>query len=153
MTRIQDAIFNRKAIMATVFCCVVAIGRLCWFTVESDNKIHAAIVITRSIEKFISLEKRWPASWDELEKHAVDGPTRSWPKDRPFFVERIEVDFAADLESVGNSNPNEFNAVRIRGNGYEGAKKHVRYYFPKLIWQANNIATGCLSPPHGSPND
>lgn len=119
----------RRVAMALAVFVVAALAAGAWVayvavttSLESEHTLHATYFAVALVEDFVATHHRWPADWDDLERHPRPPDARwyrDWPDDADELRRRVAIDFDADPESVARQPPMEFTAIRPIGPYYE----------------------------------
>jgi len=106
-------------------------------SLQAEENLHATLFAIRLVEQFVHEHGRWPKSWSELEKMTFPSEAPSplngdltvariggahgyvWPNQSPHLQECVVVDFTADVNTIINQPPIQFNAIKPNGPYYE----------------------------------
>lgn len=97
-------------------------------SLDAERNLEATRFVIRLVEKFVKNNKRWPASWQELEalkppNHlqseqlaAMFGP---WPGCAEEVKKRVTINFQADVKDIVSRDRMVFEAIKPNGRHYE----------------------------------
>jgi hypothetical protein len=91
-------------------------------SLRAERTLQATIFTVRLVEVFVAKHKRWPRSWEELERLSVSADLPQsfrWPQDSAEVRQRVTIDFEADLREIARQDPMTFTAIRPIGPHYE----------------------------------
>jgi hypothetical protein len=104
---------------------------------RAEHNLHSTLYVVRLVDEFVYENKRWPESWDELEKLKFTGNAYTprngelnalriggaiefqWPDSSLTMQRRVEIDFNADLNDIAEQNSMTFDAIKPIGPFYE----------------------------------
>jgi hypothetical protein len=100
-------------------------------SLEAEYTLHATLMTFRVVEQFVTEHKRWPNSWEELERlpasEKLEWAMYRWPESSSEIQRRVVIDFNTDLPAMIDQDQMEFTAIRPIGPYYE-----YRHYVPNL---------------------
>lgn len=96
----------------------------------AERGLHATRQTTLVVEGYVENYKEWPASWQDLENITLNaGGMFSWPRDSAEIQTLVEIDFAVTIEDLADQKPNEFIAIKPKGETFSS----YDLYFDQLL--------------------
>jgi len=116
--------------LIAVVAAISYLGLIIWgglASLDAERNLQSTLFVIQLVDKFVIENKRWPASWVELqsckppEKLAMGdvslmfGP---WPESADEVKKRVVVDFQPDLRKVAHQDVIEFESIKPDGRHY-----------------------------------
>jgi hypothetical protein len=125
---------DRIVLVAGLCLLLVVIGvigifiRAAYAALDAEKTMQTCRRVARLVEQFVSENRRWPASWKELE--ATKLPTEDQQKDFTSFIgpwpesveevkRRVHIDFQPDLKEIAHQDRYAFEAIKPIGHHFE----------------------------------
>jgi hypothetical protein len=106
-------------------------------SLQAERNLHATIFTIRLVDQFVHEKGRWPRSWSELEQMPFpsDAPLPrngeltvvriggshgyDWPAQSRHLRDCVSIDFGANVNTIVEQDPMEFEAIKPIGPYYE----------------------------------
>ena len=106
---------------------------------DAEHALWATCAASAASEEYVSRNRKWPTSWEELESvSATVGTVYSWPDDSAEIREYVDVDFGMSLSDVADQNPDDFRAIRPKVPAYQA----YRHHFSRLLETVRKVLDG-----------
>ena len=118
---------------------------------QAEKGLHALLLVTPVVERFVHQEIRWPTSWDDLQVvDTVEAASMySWPDDAEIVQDHVTIDFDADLTTIASQTVDEFDAIRPIGAHFP----HKDYGYVRSLIETAKTAADSQQKTNLEPNN
>jgi hypothetical protein len=92
-------------------------------SIEAEYNLHATIMTVRVVTQFVTENKRWPNSWNELDRQLLPENPQwgmyQWPESSSDIQRRVSIDFNPNLRAMASQDQSTFTAIQPIGPFYE----------------------------------
>jgi hypothetical protein len=103
---------------------------------HAERALHACILATDLLEQYVvATGGGWPSSWDDLEgrvQSSRDNTMYSWPRDRREVERFVDIEFAAQPESLARAEDRDFEPLKPRGSCFTTYNRHFSFLLEAL---------------------
>ena len=149
-SRIEGIVFVVGLCLLLIVIGVIWIAiRAGYAALDAEKTMQTCRRVARLVEQFVSENRRWPASWKELEatKLPIEDQQKDftsfigpWPESAEEVKRRVYINFQPDLKEIAHQDRYAFEAIKPIGRHYEyrgygdvdGLQETLRWRVPGL---------------------